>query len=55
MALAFQLQGGHTPAELSTEGALTLEPEGRVFAAVARSLNCVAACLTAISEVMSGL
>jgi len=32
MALAFQLQGaGYTPAELSTEAAVTLEPEGQGF------------------------
>lgn len=32
MALAFQLQGaGFTPTELSTEAAVTLEPEGQGF------------------------
>src|SRR6266852_789756 len=32
MALAFQLQGaGYTPTELSTEAAVTLEPEGQGF------------------------
>ncbi len=32
MALAFQLQGaGATPTELSTEAAVTLEPEGQGF------------------------
>jgi lipoyl-dependent peroxiredoxin len=32
MALAFQLQGGgHTPTELATEAAVTLEPEGQGF------------------------
>ena len=32
MALAFQLQGaGYTPAEMSTEAAVTLEPEGQGF------------------------
>src|SRR5438552_14827809 len=32
MALAFQLQGGgYTPAELATEAAVTLEPEGQGF------------------------
>jgi hypothetical protein len=32
MALAFGLQGaGFTPTELSTEAALTLEPEGQGF------------------------
>jgi lipoyl-dependent peroxiredoxin len=32
MALAFQLQGaGHTPTELITEAAVTLEPEGQGF------------------------
>ena len=32
MALAFVLQAaGHTPAELSTEAAVTLEPEGQGF------------------------
>lgn len=32
MALAFLLQGaGYTPAELSTEAAVTLEPEGQGF------------------------
>src|SRR5438045_6252040 len=32
MALAFGLQSaGHTPAELSTEAAATLEPEGKGF------------------------
>ena len=32
MALAFQLQGrGYTPTELSTEAAVTLDPEGQGF------------------------
>ncbi|HTZ70409.1 MAG TPA: OsmC family protein [Acetobacteraceae bacterium] len=32
MALAFQLQAaGHTPTELATEAAVTLEPEGQGF------------------------
>src|ERR1700736_3012669 len=32
MALAFQLQAaGHTPTELDTEAAVTLEPEGKGF------------------------
>jgi osmotically inducible protein OsmC len=32
MALAFQLQAaGHTPTELTTEAAVTLEPEGQGF------------------------
>src|SRR5271157_5546789 len=32
MALAFQLQGaGYTPTELTTEAAVTLEPEGQGF------------------------
>ena len=32
MALAFQLQGaGYTPTELSTEAAVSLEPEGQWF------------------------
>jgi len=32
MALAFQLQGaGYTPTELSTEAAVTIEPEGQGF------------------------
>ena len=32
MALAFQLQGaGYTPTELSTEAAVSLEPEGQGF------------------------
>jgi lipoyl-dependent peroxiredoxin len=32
MALAFQLQAaGHTPTELNTEAAVTLEPEGQGF------------------------
>ncbi len=32
MALAFQLQGaGYTPTELSTEAAVTLEPDGQGF------------------------
>ncbi len=32
MALAFQLESaGHTPAELATEAAVTLEPEGQGF------------------------
>ena len=32
MALAFQLQGaGYTPTQLSTEAAVTLEPEGQGF------------------------
>jgi lipoyl-dependent peroxiredoxin len=37
MALAFQLQsGGYTPTELSTEAAVTLDPEARAFASPAR-------------------
>jgi lipoyl-dependent peroxiredoxin len=31
MALAFGLQGGFTPTELTTEAAVTLEPEGQGF------------------------
>ena len=43
MALAFQLQGaGYTPTELSTEAAVSLEPEGEGFRITRSALTLVA-------------
>ena len=43
MALAFQLQAaGYTPTELSTEAAVTLEPEGQGFKISKSALTLVA-------------
>src|SRR5579862_1261791 len=40
MALAFQLQrAGHTPSQLSTEAAVSLEPEGQGFRITASALT----------------
>ena len=45
MALAFQLQGaGYTPTELSTEAAVTLEPEGQGFRISRSALTLRATC-----------
>src|ERR1700754_95020 len=50
MALAFQLQAaGHTPAELSTEAAVTLEPEGQGFK-ISRSALTLRATIPGIDE-----
>ena len=44
MALAFQLQGaGFTPTELSTEAAVTLDPEGQGFRITRSALTLRAA------------
>ncbi|HEX4197607.1 MAG TPA: OsmC family protein [Caulobacteraceae bacterium] len=43
MALAFQLQtAGYTPSELSTEAAVSLEPDGAGFRIVSSALTLVA-------------
>lgn len=43
MALAFQLQtAGYTPSELSTEAAVSLEPDGAGFKIVSSALTLVA-------------
>jgi lipoyl-dependent peroxiredoxin len=45
MALAFGLQaGGYTPTELTTDVAVTLEPEGRGFRISGSALRCVRKC-----------
>ena len=50
MALAFQLQGaGYTPTELSTEAAVTLEPEGQGFR-ISRSALTLRATVPGIDE-----
>jgi lipoyl-dependent peroxiredoxin len=50
MALAFQLQGaGYTPTELSTEAAVSLEPEGKGFR-IARSALTLRAQVPNLSE-----
>jgi osmotically inducible protein OsmC len=50
MALAFQLQGaGFTPTELSTEAAVTLEPEGQGFR-ISRSALIVRAQVARLDE-----
>src|ERR1700686_2357312 len=50
MALAFQLQGGgYTPTELSTEAAVTLEPEGQGFR-ISRSALIVRAQVARLDE-----
>ena len=50
MALAFLLQGaGHTPAELATEAAVTLEPEGEGFR-ISRSALTLRASVPGIAE-----
>ena len=50
MALAFQLQGaGYTPAELSTEAAVSLEPEGQGFR-ISRSALTLSASVPNLDE-----
>lgn len=50
MALAFQLQGaGYTPTELSTEAAVTLEPEGQGFR-ISRSALTLRATVPGLDE-----
>jgi osmotically inducible protein OsmC len=50
MALAFQLQGaGFTPTELSTEAAVTLEPEGQGFK-ISRSALTLRASVPGVDE-----
>ena len=50
MALAFQLQGaGFTPTELSTEAAVTLEPEGQGFK-ISRSALTLRASVPGVGE-----
>jgi len=50
MALAFQLQGaGYTPAELATEAAVTLEPDGKGFK-ISRSALSLRASVPGIAE-----
>jgi lipoyl-dependent peroxiredoxin len=45
MALAFQLQGaGYTPTQLSTEAAVSLDPEGQGFRISRSALHCAPAC-----------
>lgn len=45
MALAFQLQGaGFDPMELSTEAAVSIDPEGQGFASPARRSLCAPRC-----------
>jgi lipoyl-dependent peroxiredoxin len=47
MALAFQLQGaGYTPTALTTEAAVSLEPEGQGFRITRSALTLRASCLT---------
>jgi len=50
MALAFQLQGaGYTPTELSTEAAVTLDPEGKGFR-ISRSALTLRATVPGLDE-----
>src|SRR3974377_218903 len=54
MALAFQLQGaGYTPTELSTEAAVSLEPEGQGFR-ISRSALTLRASVPNLNEAKFG-